>query len=569
MKQFLFVLAIILSLTLITASCQPPKDDEETVTTETGGSGGSTGGSTGGSSGGSTGGSSGGSSDSTAPTILSVVPASNASNINVGNNITITFSEAMTSSTINTTTITLTNSGAAVTSAVSYSSNVATVNPNADLNPNTIYTVTVGTGVQDAAGNALGSTFTANFSTAGSVGSWSSSVLTARNRLDAGYHSTAFIYDNGSAATWGYVPSLTANSPLIIDNLSRAKAVSVMAVGTSAAHGCAIKDDGTGVCWGRNNYGQLGDNSTTDCGQTANNSTPIGPTACATPVFDNPLAQGALSIVETAHSMTLWLDNNGTLYSHGYCDSGRLGLSCTDGSNVLTPTTVMTSVKDVQAAQSVAMWCARKTDDTLWCTGENSGNGVTTDNTTDIQTPIQVASNVEHFGLFARTWGVVHDNNTIHCGDNYLNAGVPSSVCSQKLAGITNVKQISGNAQNIMLVLDNGSTISYGYNYAGTILHGSGNSPQNDYNISGSIYLDGTSMDNLSYITGGNTHLMGILDNGSVVGGGGNSGREHIPTNYFSSHQCSWRSSGAQDMSGSAQVCDRWIFNPVQPSGLQ
>jgi alpha-tubulin suppressor-like RCC1 family protein len=564
MKQLLFALALILSLTFLTVSCKPPAEDDPVVA-ESGGSGGGSGG---GGSGGSTGGSSGSSGDSTAPTILSIVPASNASNINVGNNITITFSEALKTSTVNTTNITLTNSGAAVTSAVTYSSNVATINPNANLNPSTIYTVNVGTGVQDAAGNALASAFTSNFSTAGSVGSWSSSVLTARNRLDAGYNGTGFIYDNGSAATWGYVPSLTANSPLPIDNLSRAKAISVMAVGASSAHGCAIKDDGTGVCFGRNNYGQLGDNSTTDCGQTADNSVPIGPTACAVPVFDNPLAQGALSIVETGHSMTLWLDNNGNLYSHGYCDSGRLGLSCTNGTNVLHPTTVMTGVKDVKAAQSVAMWCAHKTDDTLWCSGENSGNGITTDNTTDITTPIQVASNVEHFGLFARTWGVVHDNNTIHCGDNYYAASVASSACSAKLASFTSVKQISGNGQHIMIVLDNGSTQSYGYNYAGTMAHGSGNSPQNNYNVGSGIYLNGTSMDNMSYITGGNVHTMGILDNGSLVGVGGNAAREHIPTNYFSSHQCSWQSSGAQNMSASSQVCDRWIFNPAQPSGL-
>ena len=219
LKSIGLLFTILVGGAWILGSCSPPCGDgdpygnleECSVTADTTSSGGS---------GGGTGGGSGGSGDSTAPTVLSVVPASNATNINVGNNITVTFSEAMKSSTINTTNITLTNSGTAVTSAVTYSSNVATINPNANLNPSTIYTVTVGTGVQDAANNALASSFSANFSTAGSAGSWSSSVLTARSRLDAGYHTTAYVFDNGSAATWGSVANTTANLPLIIDNLS-------------------------------------------------------------------------------------------------------------------------------------------------------------------------------------------------------------------------------------------------------------------------------------------------------------------------------------------------------------
>jgi hypothetical protein len=108
----------------------------------------------------------GGSGGSTAPTVQSVTPANSATSIAVGDNITVTFSEAMQSSTIDNTTVTLTSSGSNVTSTVSYSSNVATINPSAALLWNTQYTVNISTGVKNAAGNALASASTSSYTTA-------------------------------------------------------------------------------------------------------------------------------------------------------------------------------------------------------------------------------------------------------------------------------------------------------------------------------------------------------------------------------------------------------------------
>ena len=118
--------------------------------------------------GGSTGGSSGGGGDTTAPTVQSVTPANSVTSIAVADNITVTFSEAMQSSTVDNTTITLTDSGTTVPTTVSYSNNVATINPNVvngGLLWNTQYTVNVSTGVKDAAGNSLASAYTSSFTT--------------------------------------------------------------------------------------------------------------------------------------------------------------------------------------------------------------------------------------------------------------------------------------------------------------------------------------------------------------------------------------------------------------------
>jgi hypothetical protein len=104
------------------------------------------------------------------PTVLAVVPTNNSTNVATNTTVLITFSEAMDATTINGTNITLKNTGtsAAVAGTVTYNSgsHAATFTPNVPLANGTGYTVTVTTGVKDAAGNAMATQFTSTFSTA-------------------------------------------------------------------------------------------------------------------------------------------------------------------------------------------------------------------------------------------------------------------------------------------------------------------------------------------------------------------------------------------------------------------
>jgi len=103
----------------------------------------------------------------TAPTVVSTVPANLAIGASTSSNISVTFSEAMDPSTINTTTIKLTGPGAvSVPATVTYSNNVAVLNPTAALATNTVYTGTVTTGVKDVAGTPLAASYNWIFTTA-------------------------------------------------------------------------------------------------------------------------------------------------------------------------------------------------------------------------------------------------------------------------------------------------------------------------------------------------------------------------------------------------------------------
>jgi hypothetical protein len=107
--------------------------------------------------------------DVIAPTVLSFVPANNATLVAINSKATITFSEVMNSSTINATTVTLKQGTTGIAGTVAYSGTTATFTPTNSLAANTVYTGTVTTGAKDLAGNALAVSTVWKFTTASSA----------------------------------------------------------------------------------------------------------------------------------------------------------------------------------------------------------------------------------------------------------------------------------------------------------------------------------------------------------------------------------------------------------------
>jgi hypothetical protein len=107
-------------------------------------------------------------SDTTPPTIVSTVPAYGSTNVFVTSPIRVTFSEAMTASSINTSTITVAVVGIPVAGSVVYDPATRTasfIESAGLLAEGKVYTVTVNTGVKDAAGNAMASSYVYSFQT--------------------------------------------------------------------------------------------------------------------------------------------------------------------------------------------------------------------------------------------------------------------------------------------------------------------------------------------------------------------------------------------------------------------
>jgi len=105
--------------------------------------------------------------DITAPTVSSTSPAADATDVAVDTRVSVTFSEAMDSSTITTSSFTLDS----IAGSVSYDSDTytATFTPDANLDESTTYTATLSTAITDAAGNPLASAYSWSFTTVQTV----------------------------------------------------------------------------------------------------------------------------------------------------------------------------------------------------------------------------------------------------------------------------------------------------------------------------------------------------------------------------------------------------------------
>jgi|GEM_PF-4934908 len=117
----------------------------------------------------------------TPPTVTYNSPASGSTGVPINTSVAIIFSEAMISSTVNTTTINLSdqNSGVAVQGTVSYADTTATAifTPASNLDQGTLYTLTIN-GVTNTSGIAMGNPFSSFFTT-GSIESFSTITATA------------------------------------------------------------------------------------------------------------------------------------------------------------------------------------------------------------------------------------------------------------------------------------------------------------------------------------------------------------------------------------------------------
>jgi len=225
---------------------------------------------------------------------------------------------------------------------------------------------------------------------------------------------TAAIKTDGTLWLWGYNYYAALGDNTLV---SKSSPVQTVAGGTNwklvaggRYHTAAIKTDGTLWLWGRNTYGQLGDNT------IANKSSPVQTVAGGT----------NWKLVSGGRYHTAAIKTDGTLWLWGYNTYGQLG----DNTTVSKSSPVQTVAGGTNwksVASGGIHTAAIKTDGTLWTWGDN-------------------------------TLGKLGDNTT-----------VSKSSPVQTISGGTNWKQVSGGRYHTAAIKTDGTLWTWGHNTYGQL----------------------------------------------------------------------------------------------------
>ncbi len=159
-----------------------------------------------------------------------------------------------------------------------------------------------------------------------------SGVLSGKavTKIAAGAGHTLVLCSDGTLAAWGYNPNgqvgnnsmTTTQVPVLVNQSGVLAGKTVIAIAAGDSHSLVICSDGTLAAWGRNDAGQLGNNSTTDS---------------AMPVLVNRsgvLAGKTVTAMAGGGLHTVAVCSDGTLAAWGNNPSGQLGNNSTANSSV-------------------------------------------------------------------------------------------------------------------------------------------------------------------------------------------------------------------------------------------
>jgi hypothetical protein len=292
-----------------------------------------------------------------------------------------------------------------------------------------------------------------------------------------------FRQNYGIVATANFAPSVTSVSLgtyttglLLADNTVRIVGNSSVGVSTPTSltnvvelavgysHACGRKSDGTVWCWGQNNYGQLGNGTTTN-----SLTTPVqvsGITGATTVAVGSWISCASTSL--------------NTTYCWGYNAYGALGNGTTTNSS--TPSLVSGINGSAKIATSFAHTCAVTNDGGTYCWGFNGagalGNGGTVNSTVPVlaagvRGAVSVAVGDNHSCAATSTgaaycWGA---NISGQIGNNSTTAALTPNLVSA-ISGT--VVELSAGIDATCAVTAEGLVYCWGNGASGTVGDGSG-----------------------------------------------------------------------------------------------
>jgi len=209
------------------------------------------------------------------------------------------------------------------------------------------------------------------------------SGLTGATAVSVGDGTACSLFSGGTVRCWGYNEygqlgdGTTTNSstPVAVSGLAGATAVSV-----GDSNGCALLSGGTVQCWGYNAYGQLGVGTIygpdTSCYEETCSTTPVAVDEPTDGGLTGAELTGAVA-VSVGTDVACALMSGGTVECWGYNLSGELGNGTTTNASTPVAVTGLTGATAISVGGNSA--CALLSGGTVECWGDNSyaelGNG--------------------------------------------------------------------------------------------------------------------------------------------------------------------------------------------------
>src|SRR5947208_9054220 len=286
-------------------------------------------------------------------------------------------------------------------------------------------------------------------------------------------------------------------------------ALTPTAVAGGGFHACMRLPDGTVQCWGRNNFGQLGNGD----GNLADSSVPVAVRGLTT-----------ATRVVTGDSHTCALLGDGTVQCWGVGDSGQRG----DGTfnNISTVPVAVVGLSNAAAVAARGYHsCALLGDGTVWCWGRNVdgqlGNGTRapvdcSPGSCGSSTPVRAGGITGAVAVIAGGYHTcaLFGDGTAQCwgrnDDGQLGDGTRiSSSTPVPVGGLTGAAAVSGGFYHTCALLGDGTVQCWGQNYEGQLGNG----------IVGGVSTTPVlvaGLANVRAVSGGYRHTCALLRDGTV-----------------------------------------------------
>lgn len=303
--------------------------------------------------------------------------------------------------------------------------------------------------------------------------------------------------------TAGFEPAVSASNDGLPETQPQAfiqtgtPLLNVVALSAGGGHTCSLLNDGTIRCWGENEYGQLGNNTTKDS---------------SLPVVVSGLSNGVGVAAGASH--TCAVSNDGTVHCWGYNWWGQLGNGSYDDSRIPVPVSNLNNGIAVIAGGSHT--CALLSNDTVRCWGYNGygqlGNS-SSSNYSNI--PVEV-TDLDDVALLAA--GSLHtcavlNNGNVRCwgynGDGQLGNGTNSnSNIPVDVINLEDVTTLAAGSSHTCAALIDGTVKCWGNNGGGQLGNGTYSSSNTPIEVS--------ELTNVVALSAGDSHTCALLDNGTV-----------------------------------------------------